>query len=587
MELFKELRMSRGQAGWSDEPCTSAGGRGARQLAGPSSRTTPPILEDRTSGTASCKGGFRLGVYGWRKRCLYSLVLTLMVIVILNLALTVWLLKVMGFSSKFQVLLLSISISRLSAVHSFMKYREILRNQLEKSPRGIPGKCGMYTQESQFMALSTNKEGRKGVKASVEVIGSSKIRRYYDERKSKIEDSVLNVEYGAIRIAVKTLILVKKSPGKLMDENITNNEEGIGSLKVVPGGIELRGQAAVLDALVASSLRSRRGKNLVLESWSNFTASARSHDGRLLARFTVGEDRVDCVSRSFRITDPRGGILFSADREQVVVGAEMLRVTGDGGAVFQGSVQTPLVRGESGRGLRLESATRSLKISAPQRVVIESWANEISASCLTDLKLQSVHGAIKLDAKTLFMKGLKTASPSQGHSLHAVHRPCPSIYVCGNKVVIVTIITKHRKTSFHILIRLDLRIQKRHFIIFGNSIVNGTPYQLHRIEFHRCHLKSTRRMLPARQLSPFPFRLLQLLVSPMFKPAIVPPPPPPPPPLAPSSRLEFETVLDQRISVSEDLKLGFERKGQHFSQLRTNEDDQIHTVISTVSFNGE
>ncbi|OAD57194.1 Zeta-sarcoglycan [Eufriesea mexicana] len=244
----------------------------------------------------------------------------------------------------------------------------------------------------------------------------------------------------------------RKSPDRearlFPDSHFLFFQKGIGSLKVVPGGIELRGQAAVLDALVASSLRSRQGKNLVLESWSNFTASARSHDGRLLARFTVGEDtlhrntclvldpsfadkpisrtlasdessgedRVDCVSRGFRITDPRGGILFSADREQVVVGAEMLRVTGDGGAVFQGSVQTPLVRGESGRGLRLESATRSLKISAPQRVVIESWANEISASCLTDLKLQSVHGAIKLDAKTLFMKGLKIASPSQGHS---------------------------------------------------------------------------------------------------------------------------------------------------------------------------
>lgn len=69
-------------------------------------------------------------------------------------------------------------------------------------------------------------------------------------------------------------------------------QEGIGSLKVVPGGIELSGQAAILDALVASSLRSRRGKNLVLESWSNFTASARSHDGRQLARLTVGEKRV-------------------------------------------------------------------------------------------------------------------------------------------------------------------------------------------------------------------------------------------------------------------------------------------------------
>ncbi|XP_077269541.1 sarcoglycan delta isoform X2 [Temnothorax americanus] len=288
------LRMSRGQGRWSDEPCTSSSASrrgGARQTAGSSSRTASSILEERASGTTPCKSGFRLGVYGWRKKCLYSLVLTLMVIVILNLALTVWLLKVMGFSS-----------------------------------------------------------------------------------------------------------------------------EGIGSLKVVPGGIELRGQAAVLDALVASSLRSRRGKNLVLESWSNFTASARSHDGRLLARLTVGEDRVDCVSRGFRITDPRGGVLFSADKEQVIVGAEMLRVTGDGGAVFQGSVQTPLVRGESGRGLKLESATRSLKINAPQRVVIESWASEISASCLTDLKLQSVHGAIRLDAKSVYIKGLKTAIPLQGHS---------------------------------------------------------------------------------------------------------------------------------------------------------------------------
>ncbi|XP_070169107.1 zeta-sarcoglycan isoform X2 [Polyergus mexicanus] len=297
------LRMSRGQGVWSDEPCTSGNASrrgGARQMAGSSSRTSTSALEERASGTTPCKSGFRLGVYGWRKRCLYSLVLTLMVIVILNLALTVWLLKVMGFSS-----------------------------------------------------------------------------------------------------------------------------EGIGSLKVVPGGIVLRGQATVLDALVASNLRSQQGKNLVLESWSNFTASARSHDGRLLARLTVGEDRVDCVSRGFRITDPRGGVLFSADREQVIVGAEMLRVTGEGGAVFQGSVQTPLVRGESGRGLRLESATRSLKISAPERIAIESWASEISASCLTDLKLHSGHGAIRLDAKSIYMKGLKTAMPVQQQQQHSGRSSSP------------------------------------------------------------------------------------------------------------------------------------------------------------------
>ncbi|XP_015179437.1 PREDICTED: zeta-sarcoglycan [Polistes dominula] len=293
---LNKVRMSRNQSGWSEEAGSSEGIQrrtGTRQTIGTtqSLKTNSAILEDRTSSGTTCRGGFRLGIYGWRKKCLYSLVLTLMIIVILNLALTVWLLKVMGFTS-----------------------------------------------------------------------------------------------------------------------------EGIGSLKVVPGGIELRGQAAILDTLVASNLRSRKGENLVLESWSNFTATARSHDGRLLARLTVGEDRFDCISKGFRITDPRGGVLFSANREQVLVGADMLKITGDGGAVFQGSVQTPLVRGESGRGLRLESATRSIKISAPQRVVLESWANEISASCLTDLKVQSVHGAIRLDSKSVFLKGLKTAVTVQGRS---------------------------------------------------------------------------------------------------------------------------------------------------------------------------
>ncbi|KAH0550518.1 hypothetical protein KQX54_019911 [Cotesia glomerata] len=192
--------------------------------------------------------------------------------------------------------------------------------------------------------------------------------------------------------------------------------EGIGSLKVVPGGVELRGQAAILDALIASSVRSRKGRNLVLESWSNFTASARAHDGRLLARFTLSEDRVDCVSKGFRITDPRGGVLFSADREQVVVGAATLKVTGVGGAVFRGSVQTPLVRAEPGHSLRLESATRTLEIKAPERVVIESRAGEILASCLSDLTLQSVEGAIRFDAKSVFLKDLKVGTPVQRHS---------------------------------------------------------------------------------------------------------------------------------------------------------------------------
>lgn len=72
----------------------------------------------------------------------------------------------------------------------------------------------------------------------------------------------------------------------------------------------------------------------------------------LLLLLLIGEDKLECVSKSFRIIDPKGELLFSANNERVVVGAKTLRVNGVGGAVFDGSVQTPRVSSEPGRDLR-------------------------------------------------------------------------------------------------------------------------------------------------------------------------------------------------------------------------------------------
>ncbi|XP_058796290.1 delta-sarcoglycan isoform X2 [Phymastichus coffea] len=274
-------RITRTQSNWSDDAASTP-----RQIRQPTTTTAAAAATTTTTTTSEFtsnnnKVGLGMAVYGWRRRCLYVLVLSLALVVILNLALTLWLLKVMEFSL-----------------------------------------------------------------------------------------------------------------------------EGIGSLKVIPGGVELRGQAAVLDSLVASSLKSRRGNSLSLESWSNFTASARGDNGRLLARFTLSEDKMECVSRAFKITDPNGELLFSATNERVVVGAKTLKITGVGGAVFDGSVQTPLVNSEAGRDLRLESATRSLEIRAPQRISIESSAGGIEADCLSQLRLSSRQGTVTLDARAVFLKGL-------------------------------------------------------------------------------------------------------------------------------------------------------------------------------------
>ena len=45
-----------------------------------------------------CDAVHPVGLYGWRKRCLYFFLLLLLVTMSVNLALTVWIIKVMNFS---------------------------------------------------------------------------------------------------------------------------------------------------------------------------------------------------------------------------------------------------------------------------------------------------------------------------------------------------------------------------------------------------------------------------------------------------------------------------------------------------------
>lgn len=49
--------------------------------------------------SSSIGNGFILGLYGWRKKCLYALILGLALLIVVNLALTLWILKVMEFNT--------------------------------------------------------------------------------------------------------------------------------------------------------------------------------------------------------------------------------------------------------------------------------------------------------------------------------------------------------------------------------------------------------------------------------------------------------------------------------------------------------
>ncbi|XP_055585146.1 uncharacterized protein LOC129737982 isoform X2 [Uranotaenia lowii] len=258
----------------------------SRTVAGGGGLAGNQVLPPGATVAGSSGAAMQLALYGWRKKCLYSVILVLMIMIIINLALTLWILKVMEFSS-----------------------------------------------------------------------------------------------------------------------------DGMGQLKIVSGGIELTGQATIMDVLRASSIRSKHGLPISIESSRNFSVNTRDAQGILENQLFLGHDRIEVLANHFRILDTHGAALFSVDRDEVAIGASSLRVEGEGGVIFKDSIQTPLVRAEAGKDLKLESPTRSLEARATQEIFLQSRAGSIEANCLNDLKLHSVAGTIRLDASTIMLPNLKTVQP--------------------------------------------------------------------------------------------------------------------------------------------------------------------------------
>lgn len=67
---------------------------------------------------------------------------------------------------------------------------------------------------------------------------------------------------------------------------------------------------------------------------------------------------MEVLAHSLKIKDTHGAVLFSADKNEVMIGANSLRIDGDGGAVFRESVQTSVIRAEPGRELKYDSKIR-------------------------------------------------------------------------------------------------------------------------------------------------------------------------------------------------------------------------------------
>ncbi|XP_062864638.1 zeta-sarcoglycan isoform X1 [Trichomycterus rosablanca] len=233
-----------------------------------------------------CPAPYPVGIYGWRKRCLYFFILLLLVTMIVNLALTIWILKVMNFTV-----------------------------------------------------------------------------------------------------------------------------DGMGTLRVTKEGIRLEGVSEFLLPLYVKEIKSRGDSPLVLQSDRNVTINARNDLNQLTGQLTVGSEMVEAQCQRFEVRSSDGDrVLFSADEDEISIGTDKLRVTGNEGVVFSHSVETPHIRAEPSQDLKLESPTRTLTLEAPKGVELNAGVGEFRASCRKDLTLESSEGEILLNAKSIRLPNLPHGS---------------------------------------------------------------------------------------------------------------------------------------------------------------------------------
>ncbi len=71
-------------------------------------------------------------------------------------------------------------------------------------------------------------------------------------------------------------------------------QDGIGSLKIVKGGVVLSGKAYFMNSLVASSINSRQGRPLTFVTTHNLSMSVRNSKGREVSNFLLRKYQLNC-----------------------------------------------------------------------------------------------------------------------------------------------------------------------------------------------------------------------------------------------------------------------------------------------------
>ncbi|VDP11158.1 unnamed protein product [Onchocerca flexuosa] len=208
---------------------------------------------------------------------------------------------------------------------------------------------------------------------------------------------------------------------------------GMGTMKIEDDSIRIMGEVQFDRPIHFSELSTADNEALTIDSYRGVFIKARNVSGHQTAMINMYRNgHMEAVCDRFEIYDNSRKLLFFAEPNEIGLKLENLRILDDGGSVFEGAIQTALIRPEPDSPLSLESPTRSLNLEAGQDIEITSAAGEIQLSSLLEITLNSKQGEVRLESNNILMPELPR---SEGRGI-SQHQLC----ICKNGLLFMAVV---------------------------------------------------------------------------------------------------------------------------------------------------
>uniref|UniRef100_A0A8R1XLU1 Sarcoglycan complex subunit protein n=1 Tax=Onchocerca volvulus TaxID=6282 RepID=A0A8R1XLU1_ONCVO len=208
---------------------------------------------------------------------------------------------------------------------------------------------------------------------------------------------------------------------------------GMGTMKIEDDSIRIMGEVQFDRPIHFSELSTADNEALTIDSYRGVFIKARNMSGHQTAMINMFRDgRMEAVCDRFEIYDNSRKLLFFAEPNEIGLKLENLRILDDGGSVFEGAIQTALIRPEPDSPLSLESPTRNLNLEAGQDIEITSAAGEIQLSSLLEITLNSKQGEVRLESNNILMPELPR-SEGRGTSQY-------QLCICENGLLFMAVV---------------------------------------------------------------------------------------------------------------------------------------------------